>query len=133
MDRLAKIYVKEIVRVHRVPVSLTSDKDTKFTSLFLKSLLKAMGTQLKYVVDPSHVLHHEILHIKLEVTYDEKPLRIIDQKDKKLRSRTILMVKVLWRSHAEGEATCELESALRDNIPTYSMFRGRNFCKGVGL
>ena len=81
-----------------------------------------MGTQLKYVADPSNVLHHEILDIVLEATFEEK-----------LRSRTILMAKVLWGTHAEGQATWELESALRDNIPTYSKFRGRNFCKRVGL
>ena len=94
MDRLAEIYVREIVRLHGVPVSLVSDRDTRFTSAFLKSLLKDMGTQLKYVADPSHVLRHKILDIKLEATYEEKPLRILDRKDKELRSRTILMVKV---------------------------------------
>ena len=34
MDRLASLYVKEIVRMHRVPVSIVSDIDPRFTSRF---------------------------------------------------------------------------------------------------
>ena len=76
-----------------------------------------MGTQSKYVADPSHVLRHEILDIKLEATYEEKPLRILDRKDKELRSRTILMVKLQWGNHIEEEATSELESTMRGKYP----------------
>ena len=34
-----------------------------------------MGTQLKYVANPSHVLRHETLDIKPEATYEEKFLQ----------------------------------------------------------
>ena len=34
MDRLAKLYVKEIVRLHGVPLSIMSDRDPRFTSKF---------------------------------------------------------------------------------------------------
>ena len=46
MERLTRIYIKEIVRLHRVPVSIISDRDSRFTSRFWQSLQKAMGTQL---------------------------------------------------------------------------------------
>ena len=69
------------------------------------------------MADPSHVLHHEILDIKLESTYEEKPLRILDRKDKELRSRTILMVKVQWGNHTKEEETSELESTRREKYP----------------
>ena len=46
MDRLTKIYVKEVVRLHKVFVSLVSNRDSKSTSTFYKSLHKAMGIQL---------------------------------------------------------------------------------------
>ena len=32
MNRLASLYVKEIVRMHGVPVSIVFDKDPRFTS-----------------------------------------------------------------------------------------------------
>ena len=34
MDRLVSLYIKEIVRMHSVPVSIASDRDPHFTSRF---------------------------------------------------------------------------------------------------
>ena len=34
MDQLAKLYVKEIVRLHGIPLSIVSDRDPRFTSRF---------------------------------------------------------------------------------------------------
>ena len=34
MRKLAKLYLKEIVRLHGVPVSIVSDRDARFTSMF---------------------------------------------------------------------------------------------------
>ncbi|GKF72127.1 reverse transcriptase domain-containing protein, partial [Tanacetum coccineum] len=46
MEKLAKLYLKEIVSRHGVPVSIISDRDSHFTSRFWQSLQKALGTQL---------------------------------------------------------------------------------------
>ena len=43
---LSRLYIKEIVRLHGVPVSIVSDRDSKFVSQFWQSLQKALGTQL---------------------------------------------------------------------------------------
>ena len=48
MDQLTEIYIKEIVRLYGVPVSIISDRDTSFTSTFQEKLHKAMGTKLKF-------------------------------------------------------------------------------------
>lgn len=48
VDRWAQLYIKEIVRLHGVPVSIVSDRDTRFTSQFWRSLQKALGTQLRF-------------------------------------------------------------------------------------
>ncbi|KZV40786.1 DNA/RNA polymerase superfamily protein [Dorcoceras hygrometricum] len=48
VSRYAELYVKEIVRLHGVPISIVSDRDPKFTSAFWKSLHKAMGTKLTF-------------------------------------------------------------------------------------
>ena len=34
LDRLAELYINEIVRLHRVPISIVSDRDPRFTSQF---------------------------------------------------------------------------------------------------
>src|SRR6266481_346322 len=43
---VAWIFLKEIVRLHGVPDSIVSDRDTKFTSSFWKELHRLMGTKL---------------------------------------------------------------------------------------
>ncbi|KAK9048621.1 hypothetical protein SSX86_032414 [Deinandra increscens subsp. villosa] len=45
-EKLAKIYLKEIVKLHGVPLSIISDRDPRFTSNFWTSLQEAMGTRL---------------------------------------------------------------------------------------
>ncbi|GKF40426.1 reverse transcriptase domain-containing protein, partial [Tanacetum coccineum] len=46
MEKLARLYVKEVVSRHGVPVLIISDRDSRFTSRFWQSLQKALGTQL---------------------------------------------------------------------------------------
>ncbi|GKB96927.1 putative reverse transcriptase domain-containing protein, partial [Tanacetum coccineum] len=46
MEKLTRQYLKEVVSRHGVPVSIISNRDTKFTSHFWKSLNKALGTLL---------------------------------------------------------------------------------------
>ena len=40
------LYLREIVRLHGVSISILSDRDPKFTAHFWKSFQKAMGAQL---------------------------------------------------------------------------------------
>jgi hypothetical protein len=46
LERLAQLYVDEIMSKHGLPHSIVSDQDSRFTSRFWKSLQDAMGTPL---------------------------------------------------------------------------------------
>ncbi|GKE67989.1 putative reverse transcriptase domain-containing protein [Tanacetum coccineum] len=46
METLTRLYIKEIVSRHRVPISIISDRDSHFTSRFWQSMQNALGTQL---------------------------------------------------------------------------------------
>src|ERR1044071_7665033 len=48
MEQMANAYVKEIVKLHGVPKSIVSDRDTRFQEHFWKKLQEAFGTQLKF-------------------------------------------------------------------------------------
>ncbi|GJT52652.1 putative reverse transcriptase domain-containing protein [Tanacetum coccineum] len=46
METLTRLYIKEIVPRHGVPISIISDRDSNFTSRFWQSMQRALGTQL---------------------------------------------------------------------------------------
>ncbi|GJR28312.1 putative reverse transcriptase domain-containing protein [Tanacetum coccineum] len=55
LDKLAKIYLKEVVARHGIPLLIIFDRDPRFASNFWKSLQKALGTSL----DMSTAYHPE--------------------------------------------------------------------------
>ncbi|GJZ02453.1 putative reverse transcriptase domain-containing protein [Tanacetum coccineum] len=56
MEKLARIYINKIVTRHGVPVSIISDRDSRFTSRFWQTLQKALGPRL----DMSTTCHPQI-------------------------------------------------------------------------
>ncbi|GJX43730.1 putative reverse transcriptase domain-containing protein [Tanacetum coccineum] len=46
LETLTRLYIKEIVSRHGVPISIISDRDSHFTSRFWQSMQSAFGTQL---------------------------------------------------------------------------------------
>jgi hypothetical protein len=49
LEKLSKIYIEEIVRLHGVPTSIVSDRDPRFTSRFWGRMQKQYVTTLKLV------------------------------------------------------------------------------------
>ncbi|XP_017416566.1 uncharacterized protein LOC108327363 [Vigna angularis] len=47
MTKLAQLYINEFVRLHGVPSSIISDRDTRFTSRFWQSLQSELGSKLQ--------------------------------------------------------------------------------------
>ncbi|GKB90395.1 putative reverse transcriptase domain-containing protein [Tanacetum coccineum] len=56
MDKLARLYMKEVVTRHGIPVSIICDRDRRFTSNFWRAFQKALGTLL----DMSTAYHPQI-------------------------------------------------------------------------
>ena len=48
LDKLAELYISEIVRLHGIPISIISDRDPRFTSRFWGKLQEALGTRLNF-------------------------------------------------------------------------------------
>ncbi|KAG8474874.1 hypothetical protein CXB51_031596 [Gossypium anomalum] len=48
LQKLAKLYVAEILQLHGVPVSIISDRDPRFTSQFWQKLHEALGMRLNF-------------------------------------------------------------------------------------
>ena len=46
LEEFYQLFIRGIVQLHGVPVSIVSDRDPRFTTHFWKIFQKAMGTQL---------------------------------------------------------------------------------------
>ena len=45
-EGVARLYFEHVYRLHRLPKSIISDRDTKFTGAFWRALQKMVGTEL---------------------------------------------------------------------------------------
>ena len=94
----------------------------------------------KYLPDESHVLQPQAMKVDSQMSYVEEPIAVVDRQVRKLRSKEILSVKVIWNHHGENEATRELEKDMKRLYPQFfqkGMFscfkkkiRGRIFLRG---
>ncbi|WVZ70255.1 hypothetical protein U9M48_018932 [Paspalum notatum var. saurae] len=62
---------------------------------------------------PEEVIDTSQIQIQPDLTYQEQPIKILDQKQRATRRRTINFYKVQWSNHSEEEATWEQEEFLR--------------------
>jgi hypothetical protein len=70
------------------------------------------------------------VQIEADLTYEEKPVRILETTERVTRTKTIKFCKVQWNHHSEEEATWEREDGLREEHPhlfaSQSESRGRD-------
>ncbi|CAH9102832.1 unnamed protein product, partial [Cuscuta epithymum] len=94
-------------RVGRVAYRLALPTElAKVHNVFHISQLK------KYVHDDSHILNPEVVELDETLTYEERPIQILDTKTRETRRKAIKMVKVLWSNHLAENATWETEDDL---------------------
>jgi hypothetical protein len=71
----------------------------------------------KYIANPDVIVEYEPLEIQEGITYVEEPVKIVDKKEQVLCTKTILIVKVLWRNHGVEEALWEAEHDMQSRYP----------------
>ena len=84
---------------------------SRIHNVFHVSMLK------KYVSNPSHILETPPIDLEEDLSFEVQPVVIVDQEMKQLRSKVILMIKVLWRSDLIEEMTWETEVFMRNHYP----------------
>nr|GEZ11796.1 reverse transcriptase domain-containing protein [Tanacetum cinerariifolium] len=142
MEKLIKLYIKEVVTRHGVPISIIFDRDGRFTSLFWQALHKALGTRLDMStayhpetdeVGDAQLTGPEILHettkkiiqIKSGIqaaqdrqkSYADLKLEIMDREIKQLKRSRIPIIKVRWNSKRGPEFTWEREDQFKQKYP----------------
>jgi hypothetical protein len=71
----------------------------------------------KYIANPDVIVEYESLKIQEGLSYMEEPVKIVDKKEQVLRTKTIPIVKVLWRNHGVEEASWEAEYDMQSCYP----------------
>jgi hypothetical protein len=71
----------------------------------------------KCVPLPTKVLPE--LEIEPDLSYQEHPIKVLDQKERSTRARSIRMYKVQWSHHSVEEATWETEDFLRSRFTNF--------------
>ncbi|WMV09800.1 hypothetical protein MTR67_003185 [Solanum verrucosum] len=71
----------------------------------------------KCMCDPSLIIPSEDIGIKDNLSYEEIPVQILDRQVRKLRTKEVASVKVLWRNHFVEKATWEAEEDMKKRYP----------------
>jgi hypothetical protein len=88
------------------------------------SLVRVCGifhvSQLKKCLKaPVDVVLPEVTPLEADLSYPEHPIKVLDQKDRVMRHKTIKFFKVQWSNHTEEEATWESEDFLHSHHPSF--------------
>ena len=59
----------------------------------------------------------EAIQLENDLTYEEKPVKILEFSSRVTRNKVIKFCKVQWSHHTKDEATWEREEALRKDHP----------------
>jgi len=59
----------------------------------------------------------EELSVQEDLTYEEYPVKILEESERVTRNKVVQMCKVQWNRHSEDEATWEREDDLRAEYP----------------
>jgi hypothetical protein len=94
----------------KLPPSLEGVHDI-FQVSQLKKCLKA----------PVDVIFLEVAPLKAYLTYPEYPIKILDQKSRVIRRKTIRFFKIQWSNYTIEEATWESEDFLRSRHPDFEL------------
>jgi hypothetical protein len=68
---------------------------------------------------PTEVLPGPELENEPDLSSQEHPIKVLDQKERSTRARSIQMYKIQWSNHTEEEATWETEDFLRSRFPNF--------------
>ena len=75
-------------------------------------------SQLRKCVSPPHKqTDYKEVELSPELTYEEKPVKILEESERRTRNKVIRFFRVQWEGHTEDEATWEREDSLLEEYP----------------
>ena len=68
---------------------------------------------------PDEAIELANIKLQLDLTYEEKPIWVLEEMERVTRSKVIKFYKVVWNNHSEQDATWEQEDYLREVYPAF--------------
>ena len=65
------------------------------------------------------IIEQQETFVEPDHSYDEHPIKILDQKERSTRRKVVKMYKIQWNHHTEEEATWVTESYLNQHYPGF--------------
>ncbi|WMV40789.1 hypothetical protein MTR67_034174 [Solanum verrucosum] len=91
-------------------LELPQELTTVHPVFHISMLKKCMG-------DPSLIIPTEDIGIKENLFYEKIPIQILDRQVRKLRTKEVSSIKVLWRNQFVDEATWEEDGDMKKRYP----------------
>ncbi|XP_059298389.1 uncharacterized protein LOC132051129 [Lycium ferocissimum] len=91
-------------------LDLPSDLEAVHPVFHVSMLRKCIG-------DPSRVFPVDDIQVTEQLSYDEQPVSILDRRVRRLRTKEVPSVKVLWRNNNREEMTWEAEDKMKQKYP----------------
>ena len=91
-------------------MDLPSDLEAVHPVFHVSMLRKCIG-------DPSIVFPVDDVQVTKELSYEEKPVGILDRQVRRLHTKDVASVKVLWRNNNREEMTGEAEDEMNNKHP----------------
>ena len=91
-------------------LDLPSDLEAVHPVFHVSMLRKCIG-------DPSRVFPVDDIQVTEELSYEEKPVAILDRQVRRLRTKDVASIKVLWQNNNREEMTWEAEDEMKNKYP----------------
>ena len=68
---------------------------------------------------PDEAIAPTNIKLQSDLTYEEKPIRVLEEMERVTQSKVIKFYKVVWNNHSEQDATWERKDYLREVYPAF--------------
>ena len=68
---------------------------------------------------PEEAIEPASVKIQSDLTYEERPIRVLEEMERVTHSKVIKFYKEIWNNHSEQDATWEREDYLREVYPVF--------------
>jgi hypothetical protein len=75
----------------------------------------------KCLKEPMDALLPEVTPLHADLSYPKHPIKVLDQKDRVTRHKTIKFFKIQWSKHSEEKVTWESEDFLRSHHSEFEL------------